>query len=201
MVYGPKGDRAEWRIIYDEARKMSSGDVLTYDKLSELLNRDFRTARTPLQRAMQELENVDKRTLTCVRGAGYRIAAATEHEQLARKHSTRSRRQLDKAAAKARSADRSELSADQVRRLDDLELQFSQHAEILQRLDNRDRKRQDEIRQLRRDHNGTTANLSDQITNIAAALRRHGIPVDQITDQTTASEGPSPSTDSPTSLP
>jgi hypothetical protein len=175
VVFHSKSDRAEWRIIYDEVRKMSSGDVLTYDRLTELLGRDFHTNRTPLTRAMQELEDADQRTLACERGVGYRIAAATEHETLARKHSTRSRRQLTKAAAKARSADRSALSPEQARRLDDLELQFSQHAELLDRLDERDRKRAAEIRQLRRDTTGDIADLSDQITKLAQTLRRHGI--------------------------
>jgi hypothetical protein len=170
-----KGDRAEWRIVYDEIRKMASGDVLTYDQLSEILGRDFRLDRGPINRAMKELETADSRTLVCERGIGYRIAAATEHEHLARKHSTRSRRQLAKAASKARSADRSALSAEQARRLDELELQFSQHADLLQRLDGRDRQRAAEIKQLRRDTSGDIANLSDQVTRLTAALHRHGI--------------------------
>lgn len=182
MIFTPRGDRAEWRVIYDETRKMAPGDVLTYERISGLLGRDFRADRGPLQRVTRELEEADSRTLVCVRGKGYRVAAASEHEQLARQHSVRSRRQLDKAAAKARSANRADLSPEQARRLDELEIQFSQHAGMLRRLDARDRQRQAEIRQLRHDTSANVAELSQQMDRITSVLRRHGIdPADHAT--------------------
>jgi len=174
-VFTPKGDRPEWRAVYDEARTLGAGQVLTYERLSQLLGRDFRASRVPVTRAIRELQEADSRTLVCVRGQGYRIAAATEHEHLARQHSARSRRQLTKAAATARSANRAELSPEQARRLDELEMQFSQHAGMLRRLDARDRKREAEIKQLRRDTTGDIATLSDQVSRLTDVLHRHGI--------------------------
>jgi hypothetical protein len=191
-VFTPKADRAEWRVVYDEARKLEPGQVLTYQRLSQLLGRDFTAGRVPVTRAIRELEAADSRTLVCVRGQGYRIAAATEHEHLARQHSARSRRQLDKAAAKARSANRAELSAEQARRLDELEMQFNQHAGMLRRLDARDRQRAAEIKQLRRDTSGDIAGLSDQVTRLTDALKRHGIDPAAPAEAATATPVPAP---------
>ena len=47
-MFTPKGDRAEWRVIYDHTRTMTPGEVLTYERISGLLGRDSRTGRGPL---------------------------------------------------------------------------------------------------------------------------------------------------------
>jgi hypothetical protein len=173
-MFRPKGEVAEWRLLYDEFRKHDAGDVVSYERMSEVLGRDFRLSRVPVQRAMRELETADHRTLVCERGTGYRIAAAAEHEHLARVHSRRSRRQLGKAAAKARSANRAELTAEQARRLDDMEMHFSEHAGMLSRLDNRDRQREAELRALRRDTSADIAAIDDRLSRVTELLERHG---------------------------
>jgi len=177
-LFRPKGDQPEWRLIYDEFRKHGPGDVVTYQRLSEVLGRDFVASREPLQRAIRELEKADHRTLVCQRRTGYRIAAAAEHEQLAHAHSRRSRRQLTKAVAKARSANRAELTPDQVRRLDNLEVHLSQQAAMLARLDARDKQREAEIKELRRDTTSEIAAIDDRLTQLTDMLRRHGINTD-----------------------
>jgi cell division protein FtsB len=174
-IFRPKGDQPEWRLLYDEFRKHGPGDVITYQRLTDILGRDFRASRVPLARAVKELENADHRTLVCERGTGYRIAAATEHEHLAHAHSKRSRRQLTKAVAKARSANRAELTPDQVRRLDNLEVHLSQQAAMLTRLDARDKQREAQIKQLRRDTTSEIAAIDDRLTHLTDMLRRHGI--------------------------
>jgi hypothetical protein len=174
-IFRPKGEQAEWRLLYDEFRKHSAGDVLSYGRLTEILGRDFLANRTPLHRAVKELEKTDHRTVVCERGAGYRIAAAAEHEHLVHVHSQRGRRQLRMAVAKARSADRTQLTPDQARRLDDLEVHLSEHAGMLARLDARDRQREAELKALRRDTTSDIAALDDKVTRLTALLQRHGI--------------------------
>lgn len=186
----PQGRRAQWRVIYDELRTKGQGEVISYDELSELIDRDVRVQRSPVERAMKELENQDHRTLVCVRGVGYRIAAATEHEQIAARHTVRSRRQLGKAADKVRSADRTQLTHEQAARLDALETSYHQHADMLERLAVRDRERAAELRTLRRETTGDIANLSDQIQRLTHTLQRHGINVDD-------NPAPAPITDPP----
>jgi hypothetical protein len=187
--FRPKGEQAEWRLLYDEFRKHSPGDVITYERLTEILGRDFRLNRTPVQRAMKELESADHRTLACERGSGYRIASAGEHEHLVHVHSGRSRRQLGKAVAKARSANRAELTADQARRLDNLEVHLSEHADMLARLDARDRQREADFKALRRDTTTDIAAIDEKVTQLADLLARHGIAPEAIADETTATTG------------
>ena len=121
---------------------------------------------------MKELENADHRTLVCERGAGYRIA--TEHEYLARVHSQGSRRQLGKAVAKARSANCAELTAEQARRLDDLEAHLSEHAGMLARFHERDG-REAQLKELRCDASTDIAMIDEKFTRLTELLNRHGI--------------------------
>lgn len=79
------------------------------------------------------------------------------------------------AVAKARSADRTQLTPDQARRLDDLEVHLSEHAGMLARLDARDRQREAELKALRRDTTSDIAALDDKVTRLTALLQRHGI--------------------------
>jgi hypothetical protein len=37
-MFTPKGDRAEWRILYDALRKLTPGEVISYQQLSDLLS-------------------------------------------------------------------------------------------------------------------------------------------------------------------
>lgn len=176
-MFTPKGAVAEWRIIYNAIRELNPGDTVTYDQLNDLLGRDFRSCCGPLYRAVTEFQKCDSRTLVNVRGTGYRVAAAAEHEALARVHSRRSRRQLSKAAATARSARRAELTREQARRLDSLEVRYTRHADMLVRLTRRDRERQEEIQDLRRRTSGEVAELSAQMDRVTEVLRRHGIDI------------------------
>jgi hypothetical protein len=189
-MFKPSGERAQWRVIYDELRMMNQGDVISYERLSELITRDARLQRAPTERAMKELEERDQRTLVCVRGVGYRIAAASEHEQIAHRHTVRSRRQLGKAAAKVRSADRSQLTREQGQRLDALEINFQQQAEIIERLEARDQERSTELRNLRREHRGDIAELNEQVGRVIETLHRHGISLPTPTGPSQPSEKP-----------
>lgn len=174
-LFTPKGTVAEWRMVYEKAVALNEGDVITYADLSDLLDRDFLADRNPVYRATEELEVSDHRTLSCVRGVGYRIAAANEHERLARGHHKRSRKQLRKAVSKAASADRSKLTPDERQRIDGLEMSLRQHADMIRRLDARTAKQADELKALRREKDGDVAQLSERVDRLADLLSRHGI--------------------------
>jgi hypothetical protein len=174
-LFAPKGAVAEWRMVYEKVAALSEGDVITYTDLSDLLGRDFLADRNPVYRATEELEVADYRTLSCVRGVGYRIAAANEHERLARGHHKRSRKQLSKAVSKAASADRAKLTPDERKRIDGLEMNLRQHADMIRRLDARTSQQADELRALRREKNTDVAQLSERVDRLAELLSRHGI--------------------------
>ena len=173
--FTPKGDVAEWRMLYDRIRSLDIGGILTYEDMDEILGRDFKEDRGPIYRCAKELEDNDHRTLAAVRNVGYRIVEPREHAQLATHHHRKSRRQLGKAVGKAASADRSKLTADERQRIDGLEMSLRRHADMIRRLDERTAKQADELKALRREKDGDVASLSERVDRLASLLERHGI--------------------------
>jgi hypothetical protein len=183
MPFEPKGDVAEWELIYAEIRTLNPGEEISYERLSELLGRDFKSSsRGPMERAIKELQLRDSRTLVNVRGKGYRMAAAAEHEELARVHARKSRRQLGKSITVLRSADRTQLSAHQATRLDAMESVLTQHDEMLDRLTRRDAERHQQLQDLRRQTSGEMAIMSDKLDLVLGVLKRNGMDVPDLTD-------------------
>jgi hypothetical protein len=132
-------DRPMWKIVYDDLLSAAEiGDVVTYEQLRAALpDVDDAGVRGAFFRACREVELTMSRTFENVRTVGYRMVDAREHERLARAHHKRSRRQMGKALAKTRSADRSKLTPDERARLDSMELTLSRHAELIARLNSR----------------------------------------------------------------
>lgn len=174
-MFKTKGDQAEWVTVYEALAALPVGETLTYEQLDEALSRDFRQDRGPIYRATRQLERDDHRTVCAVRNVGYRIVEAREHEALARNHHKRSRRQLKKAVAKAASADRTALTAEERKRIDGLEMSLRQHSQMIRRLEARDEQRAQEIKALRREKNADVAELSERVDRLAALLDRHGV--------------------------
>lgn len=134
----PKGEVAEWRLVYDEMKSLNVGDVLTYERLSELLERDFQDgSRGPYFQALQVLERDDHRSFDVVRGKGYRMVEALEHARLAQAHHRKARRSLVRSMSKAKSADRSGMSAEDRARFDSLELNLGRQQDMIRRLEDR----------------------------------------------------------------
>lgn len=123
MRFRPKGEIPEWMIVYERLQPLEFGDVITYRELGELLRYDDRKERTriygPVGRAMREFEKERKRTLEVVRTVGYRVVHAEEHVRLANGHARRARRQVRRGSERVASADRSHLTQEDRRRLDD----------------------------------------------------------------------------------
>lgn len=173
-AFRPKADRAEWRMVYDDLATLDAGDVITYERLDEILGRPFIDGRGPIYRATRELEKVNRRTMTAVANVGYRVVTATEHEDLARHHHRKSRRQIRKALGKAQSADRSKLTAEQAERIDSVELSLSRQAEMIRRLDTRVGKVEGVVKNV----SSKQDQSAEQIAKLTDALRRHGIEVE-----------------------
>ena len=168
-IFKPKGEVAEWEMLYDFLTTKEKGTVIKYAQLSAVLGRDLLEARSPLYRAMQELEMKDSRSLINVPGVGYRITIAQEHEGLARKHHKKSRRQIAKSLMKIESADKSQLTREERQRFENIEISLKQQADMIKRLD----KRVAVVEQKQKTHDGTAAKLD----KLMAALERHGIKI------------------------
>lgn len=124
-------DRPKWMPIYEHLRGLDYNADSTYDELSALAGvADIRTNRSPVDRAREELERKDRKTLVCIPNYGYRIADPTEHEYLGRAHRQRAARQLDREIGRRAStpfellqpedAERQKLEAINARRVADI---------------------------------------------------------------------------------
>lgn len=116
--FTPKGDVAEWRLVYDEITKLKSDEIITVEQLEKILGRSLEKNRSPVYRAIKELQRNQQRTLVTVRGTGYRVAKADEHFGLVLAYSDRARSDLKRGVAIADATDRSLLKGDAAERLD-----------------------------------------------------------------------------------
>jgi hypothetical protein len=115
-MFETKGDLPEWQMIYNRIENLAPLTMVSYDDLDEILGRDFRSNRSPLDRASKQLEDINRRTLRNVRGVGYQIAEAHEHADLGIVHRKRAKRQFGKGLRKTGSADYSQMTPDQAKR-------------------------------------------------------------------------------------
>lgn len=170
-LFTPKGDVAEWRMVADALDALDIGDVLTYDDLTTLLDRDFIANRKPIYAATEWLERERHRTVDNVANVGYRIVEATEHLDLGKRHHKKARRQMRRTISRLASADRNQLDAEQVAKIDAIENTVRQQADVIRRID----KRVSRVEAAQ----ATTVQQVDQhaerLARLEEALKRHGI--------------------------
>jgi hypothetical protein len=118
----PLGEKPLWHSIYDHARELPYGALVSYQKLDNLLERDSRSNRSAIYSAIKHLELNEKRTMMCIPKQGYKVAEPPEHLTLARKRRTRARRQVAMGIRTISATAREQLDSEQARRLDEFEL-------------------------------------------------------------------------------
>lgn len=95
------GEKARWKILYDQLRLKNIGDIFTYAEMGALLELDPRLDRHLIQmafrRAATEYLAKDTRAVDAVRGEGYEIVHPRDQLRLARRHGVKAGRQLDMA--------------------------------------------------------------------------------------------------------
>lgn len=169
--FEPKGDVAEWRVVYDRLKELRPGDTITTEDLEELLGRPLGQNRSPVYRATRELETNNSRTIATVRGTGYRIVEPSEHLGLGLSHSSRARRQLRRGLQRSESADRRGLTPTVAARLEAFEATTSRLVEFLGHMSKTVDQQGEEIRDLKKDNQATSA----RVEAVEEALRRHGL--------------------------
>lgn len=175
MPFEPKGDVAEWRLIYDEVRGLAVDEVLLLERLEEVLGRPVERNRTPVYRAIRELERNHHRTLATIRGVGYRVAKPDEHLGLGLAHSSRARSELRRGLERSESADRSKLDPSVTSRLEAFESTTSRLVEFLGHMSKTVDQHASQIAEVRRDSQGT----ADRVEAVERALREHGMLEDE----------------------
>lgn len=174
-----KGDRPQWQVVYDRLAGMRIDEVVKYDELAALLPDAAEGSwRSAFWRAVREMEDARKRSFANVRGVGYRMVSAVEHERLARTHHKRAKRQLKNSARKAHSADRSQLTREERARIDAIELNLSRQVELTRRLEARVVRVETDLKDHKRQLKTDTAALSDKVDQLATLLEKHGITAD-----------------------
>lgn len=172
------GAEPRWQIIYKLAAGQPVGATITYEQLSDACGTDFTSNRSGLAKAVKSLEKDECRTLVCVANIGYRVAAATEHEDLARSRQRRSRRQIDRAVSLAANVRKDELSPEQAKRLESMETTLRAHSDMLRRITSRVDRQEAGLRDVRRRTNANTAEQNERIDRLEALLKRAGITTD-----------------------
>lgn len=94
--------RTNAQVLADMIKEASPGDVFEYDRIARELSKGTETTydrpkvQSIVATAIPFLEKVHRRTLTNVRGVGYRIAPASEHVSVSSQRHARANRQFRK---------------------------------------------------------------------------------------------------------
>lgn len=114
--FEPIGDLARWRQLVPLFVETPRGSTVTHEELAKALDldpeseTDRKAIRAAVRQAAIHLSREHDRSLSAVRGVGYRVARADEHVELASGQQRRSRRALSRAKQHVDHVDLSELS-------------------------------------------------------------------------------------------
>jgi hypothetical protein len=173
VPFQPRGEVAEWRIVYGVLRQADYGDVVRYERLHAALGRDLRRNRSPLQRAVAELEERDHKTVEAVRGEGYRIVEPREHVRLVQGRARRARRQTTRGLEVAQAADRSRLTQPERERLDGLAERLARVEQAMTAIVRRQRVQAERLRQL--ELQVESDDTADKLAALTEKLTRRGL--------------------------
>ena len=115
-MFNPKRSdgRSEITVIYDHLQGMSPGDTVSMQELMDLLGTaDKHRVYAAVIGAGKRLRRNHKRSVGNVRGVGYRMLRADEHELQADLHKTKGRRQISTAVSVMKATDLSALNPQQ----------------------------------------------------------------------------------------
>jgi hypothetical protein len=108
-----------WKRLYDLFHDQEYGTIVPYDKVTEVVGIDLREQRSPIYRAIQELEEHAQRTLVAVPNQGYRVAQPADHAHLAHRRRRLAGRQMGKAVSVAMATNRALVTTEQIRKIDE----------------------------------------------------------------------------------
>jgi hypothetical protein len=133
MPFAPKGEVAQWRILYRVFQSAPVGETVTYERLAQELDVDAGTERHRIQaaarKAGQELLRKDDRAVEVVPEEGYRVVPAGRQIALAGGQIERATHSLDKGRELTTHVRMDELSAQERQIVQTMALGFAQVAE------------------------------------------------------------------------
>lgn len=100
MPFKPKGETAQWRIVYDLFKHTPVDDVITYEALGDQLGMHPRSDRHRIQaaarRAGAHLLTTDDRAIEVIPEQGYKLVPATRQIPLAGRQVEKASNALDR---------------------------------------------------------------------------------------------------------
>jgi hypothetical protein len=133
VPFTPKGEVAQWRIIYRILQSADVGEVIGYDRLAEALDVDPKADRYRIQNAARQagkhLLQQDDRAIEAVPDEGYRVVPAARQIALAGGQIERATAALDKGRELTTHIRSDELSRQEAQIVQTMALGFAQVAE------------------------------------------------------------------------
>lgn len=170
------GRESQWKTIYRELSRLAVGTTVTLKELQDLIPHAApNSVRPAFYRAVKEVELRDQRTFVSVRGVGWRVAEAKEHEGLAKRQRKFARRRVDAGLRIAAAADRSALTLVERQSLDRLQQHMMTQQSMLRRLVSRDEERVIPAAQLTVSESALPSEIQGQVDNLMRLLGSHGI--------------------------
>lgn len=170
--FQPKGETARWRLIYKELQAAEIGDVVTYERLGNVLELDPVTERQKIQmsvrRAAEQYLRSDKRALDVVPNKGYQVVDAAGHLQLARRHQSKASKELVKGHAKSVHVDLTDVEPETRHALEAVARAFAMQMEFNKRFDVRQRRLEDALATV----NERADRSEEEIAELRARLER-----------------------------
>lgn len=130
-----KGPVAQWRVIYAEIKDYQTGQVITHQRIRELLpDVPEGSLASAWQRALKEVEEANSFTFRPIMGVGYERVHARENVLLARKKQKSADRALTKAVRKLDAADTAVLTADERKERDRVRMHLATQRSMLRQI-------------------------------------------------------------------
>lgn len=165
--FQPKGETARWRLIYQELQKAAVGDVVTYERLGEVLEldpvKDRQKIQMSVRRAAQQFLLSDKRALDVAPNEGYQVVDAAGHLTLARRHQSKATKELVKGHSKSVNVDLTGVEPETRHALEVVARAFAVQMDFNKRFDVRQKRLEDAL--------GTVNERADRSEEEIAELR------------------------------
>jgi len=171
----PKGDKARWITIFEHVTNMTTGDLLTYETIANLLGLNPEADRHALQmavrRAAQASLTEDKRALEAVPNEGYRIVEPEEHMRLAKVQQKKSRRALVRGERTVVNVDFNGMEPDVRHAFEIVAQAFAMQQEFMRRVDIRQTRVERAVREVR-ESKADAADVEELQARLARLERR-----------------------------
>lgn len=159
MPFPPKGEVAQWRIIYRLLKGVTVGETLTYQTLAEAIDVNEATDRHRVQdaarKAGRQLLKVDDRAIEVVPEVGYRVVEAPRQIAMAGKQMERAGHSLDRGHELTTHIRMDELSPHERQVVQAMALGFAQVAEWARQIGRRVE-----------DHEGRLSDIEDELQRL-----------------------------------